>query len=83
MVRTIVNLPSPTVDKTVSDDKKGHLDADRLDSVTIIPPPDGDMEGLRFSESSLRPNYILCLKDIQAPQDCPHLDHLVDYVHDF
>lgn len=55
---------------------------DRLDSVTIIPPPGGDLEGLKFKEFDLRPNYILCLKSLQAPPKCPHLDHLVDEVHD-
>jgi len=79
-------LPSPTVDRTVSYEKKGHLDSDRLDSVTILPPPDEalSLEGLRFDLSSLRPNYIVtCLKDLQAPRECQHLDHLVDAVHNF
>ena len=68
----------------MSGKKKGHLELDRLESVTILPPPDGDLDvkGLKFSELNLRPNYILCLKDLQTPQDCPHLDHLVDAVHD-
>jgi hypothetical protein len=68
----------------VNDEKKGHLDSDRLDSVTILPPPDEalDIGGLRLSSLSLRPNYIVNLKDLQAPQECPHLDHLVDAVHD-
>lgn len=62
---------------------KGHLDADRLDSVTLLPPPppEGSIE-FKLLDAEVRPNYIICLQDLQAPPDCPHLDHLVDYVHD-
>jgi hypothetical protein len=63
----------------------------------MLPPPPGvaeradeiragwgkeGLEGVRLNTEQLRPNYILCLRDIQAPPECPHLDHLVDYVHD-
>lgn len=57
---------------------KGHLDSDRLDCVTILPPATVPCSVTFNNREGL--GYILCRKDLPSI-DCLHLDCLVDAVH--